>query len=81
MRSAPWATTTATKRVLVRNSWGPAWGKKGYFTMPYDYVANRDLSDDFWTIRAGATRATWRQKEEPFQDGRATACRGVVTWP
>jgi C1A family cysteine protease len=38
-------------RLLVRNSWGPAWGQKGYFTMPYDYVANRDLSDDFWTIR------------------------------
>jgi C1A family cysteine protease len=42
----------AAKRVLVRNSWGPAWGKKGYFTMPYDYVANRNLSDDFWTVRA-----------------------------
>jgi C1A family cysteine protease len=42
----------ATKRLLVRNSWGPAWGKKGYFTMPYDYVANRDLSDDFWTVRS-----------------------------
>lgn len=41
-----------TKRLLVRNSWGPAWGMKGYFTMPYEYVANRDLSDDFWTIRA-----------------------------
>jgi C1A family cysteine protease len=40
------------KRVLVRNSWGPAWGMAGYFTMPYDYVANRNLSDDFWTLRA-----------------------------
>ena len=39
-------------RLLVRNSWGSAWGKKGYFTMPYDYAANRDLSDDFWTVRA-----------------------------
>jgi hypothetical protein len=24
---------------------------KGYFTMPYAYLAARDLSDDFWTIR------------------------------
>jgi C1A family cysteine protease len=38
------------KRIIVRNSWGPKWGSKGYFTMPYDYVSDRNLSDDFWTI-------------------------------
>lgn len=26
---------------------------KGYFTIPYKYVADRNLSDDFWTIRRG----------------------------
>ena len=41
----------AKKRFLVRNSWGPGWGMKGYFTMPYDYVGDRNLSDDFWTVR------------------------------
>ena len=39
------------KRFIVRNSWGAKWGIKGYFTMPYAYVSDRDLSDDFWTIR------------------------------
>ncbi|MGI8950829.1 MAG: C1 family peptidase [Chitinophagaceae bacterium] len=39
------------KRFFVRNSWGTGWGLKGYFTMPYDYLLNANLSDDFWTIR------------------------------
>jgi C1A family cysteine protease len=42
----------AKKRFTVRNSWGADWGLAGYFTMPYGYLSNRDLADDFWTLRA-----------------------------
>jgi C1A family cysteine protease len=41
----------ASKRFLVRNSWGADWGLQGYFTMPYSYLDDRNLADDFWTLR------------------------------
>jgi C1A family cysteine protease len=39
------------QRFLLRNSWGEKWGKLGYFTMPYAYLADQGLAADFWTIR------------------------------
>jgi C1A family cysteine protease len=44
--------SNAKKRFIVRNSWGTDWGIEGYFMMPYEYLADRYLSDDFWTVKA-----------------------------
>ncbi len=40
-----------TQRFLVMNSWGTAWGRGGFFTIPYAYLADADLAADFWTVR------------------------------
>lgn len=42
----------AEQMFLVRNSWGTAWGLSGYFKMPYAYIQNTSLANDFWVIQS-----------------------------
>jgi C1A family cysteine protease len=41
----------STQLFRFRNSWGTGWGQAGYGTLPYAYVTNDNLADDFWTVR------------------------------
>ena len=36
--------------IKVRNSWGPDWGDSGSFHMPYAYILDSNLCDDFWQL-------------------------------
>jgi C1A family cysteine protease len=42
----------ATERFTVANSWGTGWGQSGFFTIPFAYLTNTDLAEDFWMVMA-----------------------------
>ena len=41
-----------TQRVTCLNSWGSGFGDSGYFTLPYEFVTNPELTSDAWTVLA-----------------------------
>jgi C1A family cysteine protease len=40
----------ASHSFIVRNSWGSGWGQKGYCLVPYAYLLDDELADDFWRV-------------------------------
>lgn len=38
------------QRVICGNSWGPDWGDKGRFTMPYNFLTNPEFVFELWVI-------------------------------
>jgi hypothetical protein len=50
--------------------WVP-WGMGGYFTIPYAYLSDSNLADDFWTVRMVAKTAAQLAEEKA-----ATAAAG-----
>jgi C1A family cysteine protease len=41
----------ANQWFIARNSWGTGWGMQGYFTLPYAYLLDPNLSSDFWMVQ------------------------------
>lgn len=57
----------ALQRFISRNSWGAGWGMAGYFTIPYAYLTDSNLADDFWTVRLVVKTAAELAAEKAVQ--------------
>ena len=64
-------------RFIVRNSWGDAWGLRGYFTMPYAYLTDPALATNFWRIELPTDKPAPRHGTR--RPARKTRGRGATT--
>lgn len=46
------------EQFIIRNSFGTKVGDKGHYYMPYEYLTNKDLAEDFWTVRLVSSEYT-----------------------
>jgi C1A family cysteine protease len=67
-----------SERFIVRNSWSPKWGQRGYFTMPYAYVTNPQLAQDFWTLNTVEEQAPAKRTRKAAKKTTKSARKRVA---